>query len=561
MLLLFSEQFSWNNKDVFWKLTALRYYLMVTLKHYIGIDELKDVTVLFKTSLLQHFKESILKELYDINSWDDYAKLDISLVYNLLRNVCKHIPSPTRGWGYDPPSDDVNLGADIERIRSIWNRYCDSETEFMHLDDIFVRMFDKFGRISEDVEVQDSGSEKIMSVELKPECSVNDRVVLTKAIKQVLSSLKKETIVIVKGAVGSGKSTCLKYVDEHYRGKEWEVKWKEEIITLRDLYVQENKKLLLCCDNLFGAYTRGQFASTSEIIEALENPGQEGGGNLKVVLAIHDHVYDELQKSLNIKALQNKRVVIDVNEFSEAEMLLIFNDQRKRGHCTRDLRCWFRNVDFRSLHHALKENPGQIGDPLLTLLYSNFHNLFSENGATQNIVRELGTIYQNMLDNRPELFHILLYIMMVGDHEFKKKLPDWAAELGGINNENVEQNVCHLDAFLVGRIDGQRLQLKHDIFSFALFKFCANHTKYQSLLLQHCQFQMIEEIMRPVSSPAQSDFCVILQEEMIPVLVSRIVGQNLHIYMKSHPLMDNLEFKDLLKNKSSPDVWKTMISN
>lgn len=163
MLLLFSEQFSWNNKDVVWKLTALRYYLMVTLKHYIGIDELKDVTVLFKTSLLQHFKESILKELYDINSWDDYAKLDISLVYNLLRNVCKHIPSPTRGWGYDPPSDDVNLGADIERIRSIWNRYCDSETEFMHLDDIFVRMFDRFGRISEDVEVQDSGSEKIMS--------------------------------------------------------------------------------------------------------------------------------------------------------------------------------------------------------------------------------------------------------------------------------------------------------------------------------------------------------------------------------------------------------------
>lgn len=136
---------------------------MVTLKHYIGIDELKDVTVLFKTSLLQHFKESILKELYDINSWDDYAKLDISLVYNLLRNVCKHITSPTRGWGYDPPSDDVNLGADIERIRSIWNRYCDSETEFMHLDDIFVRMFDRFGKISEDVEVQDSGSEKIMS--------------------------------------------------------------------------------------------------------------------------------------------------------------------------------------------------------------------------------------------------------------------------------------------------------------------------------------------------------------------------------------------------------------
>lgn len=551
-----NEQFSWNNKDVFWKLTALRYYLMVTLKHYIGIDELKDVTVLFKTSLLQHFKESILKELYDINSWDDYAKLDISLVYNLLRNVCKHIPSPTRGWGYDPPSDDVNLGADIERIRSIWNRYCDSETEFMHLDDIFVRMFDRFGKISEDVEVQDSGSEKIMSVELKPECSVNDRVVLTKAIKLVLSSLKKETFVIVKGAIGSGKTTCLKYVDEHYRGNQWEVKWKEEIITSSDLYVQENKKLLLCCDNLFGAYNRGQFASTSEIIKALENLEKGGYGELKVVLAIHDHVYDELQKSPNVKALQNKRVVVDFNEFSDAEMLLIFNDQRKQGHCTRDRRCPFRNVDFRSIQDTLKVNSGQIGDPLLTLLYSNLHDLFNKKEATQNIVRELCIIYQNMSEETPELFHILFYIMMVGIHKLKNKLPDWAFELIGISNEKVEQNVCHLDAFLVGRIDGQGLQMKHNLFNFALFKFCADHTKYQSILLQHCQFQMIEEIMRPVSYSTQSDFCVVLKEEMIPVLVSRVVGQNLHMFMKSHPLMDQSDFTESLRNKTPPNVWK-----
>lgn len=43
-----------------------------------------------------------------------------------------------------------------------------------------------------------------------------------------------------------------------------------------------------------------------------------------------------------------------------------------------------------------------------------------------------------MLENSFELFYILLYIMMVGDYEFKKKLLDWVVELGGINNENVE---------------------------------------------------------------------------------------------------------------------------
>lgn len=160
---MFSEQFSWGNKDLSWKLTALKYYLVVILKHFSGIEELKDVTVIFKTSLLQHFKESVLEDLNNLNTWNDYQKLDMSLVYNLLRNVCKHISPPNRGWGYDPPSDDVSLGADIERIRSILNNYCDGETEFVYMKDVFVRMFDEFGKISKDVEIQDSGSEKISS--------------------------------------------------------------------------------------------------------------------------------------------------------------------------------------------------------------------------------------------------------------------------------------------------------------------------------------------------------------------------------------------------------------
>lgn len=162
-MLSFSEQFSLDNKNLSWKLTALKHYLVVILKHFSGIEELKDVPVIFKTSLLQHFKESVLENVNNLNSWDDYQKLDMSLVYNLLRNVCKHISPPNRGWGYDPPPDDVSLGADIERIRSIWNNYCDGETEFVYMNDIFVRMFDEFGTISKDVEVQDFGSEKISS--------------------------------------------------------------------------------------------------------------------------------------------------------------------------------------------------------------------------------------------------------------------------------------------------------------------------------------------------------------------------------------------------------------
>lgn len=43
---------------------------------------------------------------------------------------------------------------------------------------------------------------------------------------------------------------------------------------------------------------------------------------------------------------------------------------------------------------------------------------------------------------------------MIGIYKFKNKLLDWVFEFEGINNEKVEKNVCYLDVFFVGCIDG-----------------------------------------------------------------------------------------------------------
>lgn len=154
---------AFHAKDLPSKLAALKYSLVVILKHSIKMEELKDVTVLFKRSIVEHFGEALLKSLCNLNSSDDYQNLDTSLVYNLLRNVCKQITLPTQGWGYEPSADDVCLGADIERIRSIWNTFCDGETEFLYLKDIIVRMVDRYGNISDDIEFQDTKRKKILS--------------------------------------------------------------------------------------------------------------------------------------------------------------------------------------------------------------------------------------------------------------------------------------------------------------------------------------------------------------------------------------------------------------
>lgn len=370
---------------------------------------------------------------------------------------------------------------------------------------------------------------------MNPECQEENGVVLTKALKEVLNILELKNCVVVKGAVGTGKSTCLKYVGDLYQRNQWEVKQIDGSITRSHLCV-DGKRKLLCCGNLFGVYNRGNFAQTDEIIKVLDSIEQEGNQELKVVLALHDHVYEELLKSHAIKVFQNKRAMVDFNQSSDAELLLIFNDQRKHGHCANNPKCWFRNVGFESIQDNLKENPGKVGNPILTLLYSNLHDTFAQKKDTQDIVKKLSTIFQNMLENNPELFHVLLYVMFVETHSLDKNMEEWASKLGGLNSSTVEQNVCHLDAFLFVQPDGRRIKIKHELLSFAIFKCCASSKRYLPLLLQHCQFQMIEEIIRPFSTTNQSEFCVILEKEMYPVLNSRIIIEGLFKHLKEHPL-------------------------
>nr|XP_022337632.1 uncharacterized protein LOC111133479 [Crassostrea virginica] len=413
---------------------------------------------------------------------------------------------------------------------------------------ILKRMQERFGDITGNklrVAECNTRKEKITSVELKPDCKVEDSIVLTKGIKDVVEKLEQENFVIVKGVIGSGKSTCLNYIDEYYNRKKWEVKRKEEVITRTDFYVGEKKKILLCCDNLFGAYNRGHFRATSEIIESLENHDKEGDGELKVVLAIHDHVFDELEKSQTINVLQNKSVMVDLNKMAAAENLLIFKEQRKRGHCTRYRQCWFRNIDFARLQATLEENPGFIGDPLFTLIYCNHHDIFTKKEDTRDIMKALCSLFVDMLTKTPDLFHVLVYVMCVKTHDLNSDIPSWAAVLGGLSSEMVQQNIRHLDSFLDCHVDGRTIRMKHDLFNIALFKVYSGHPDYLTFLLNHCHFEMIEEMLRPTSA-IKSEFCVLLSEESFQPLASRLEADALNVIMNNHPLMSNLKFKDLL---------------
>lgn len=177
------------------------------------------------------------------------------------------------------------------------------------------------------------------------------------------------------------------------------------------------------------------------------------------------------------------------------------------------------------------------------------------------MLEELSTIFQNMLENSPDLFNVLLYVMFVESHSLDQNVEEWAFKLGGLNSTTVEQNVCHLDAFLFVQADEREIKIKHEILSFALFKCCASSTMYVPLLLKRCQFQMIEEIIRPTQSPNQNEFCVILREEMYRVLNSRILEEKLTVYVQFHPLMECSKFRYSLYSMtiSEPLICKSLV--
>ena len=122
----------------------LRYPVHI-LKKGLNEKDLKENTVIYSKSIKAHFTAPLISNLQSVQSLDDYSRLDMTVVFTLLQNCCENIKPPKKGWGYEPHSDEVTTGADIERIRLMWNKYCDNDLQFPQLDDVYNRMKDKYG--------------------------------------------------------------------------------------------------------------------------------------------------------------------------------------------------------------------------------------------------------------------------------------------------------------------------------------------------------------------------------------------------------------------------------
>ncbi|XP_062617282.1 uncharacterized protein LOC134278984 isoform X4 [Saccostrea cucullata] len=208
------------------KILMLQGYLTHILKTKLRATELQESTILCSKSIKELFNKYLIKDLNNVRTEDDYDNLDLNLVFALLINFCKDIKPPGMGWGYEPDSDDNSEGADIERIRSMWNQYCDNDHHYPQLEEVYRRMVERYGEIHKRILSENETSEDVRTKHqvliLKKDCTVKDEVVVTENIKSALQLLETSDIVICRGAIGCGKTTAMRYIQKQFQRKTME---------------------------------------------------------------------------------------------------------------------------------------------------------------------------------------------------------------------------------------------------------------------------------------------------------------------------------------------------
>lgn len=323
-------------------------------------------------------------------------------------------------------------------------------------------------------------------------------IVITENISTALKSLISRNVVILKGVIGCGKTNALNAIKNYFQERNWMTAWV--ISENFEGKISHETPTIFFWDNLFGKFGASVFSQdavnkTEKVLKEIESSKQK----TKVVIGIHTHVYDEVKKNLKLHFLHQKNITVEMDKFSDAEALLIFKEQLKKGHCKMDQNCWFKNVGFQSVLDKLSKNQGHIGGPFLSLMYCNHHELFSDGAFSANPVQTLVQHFQRMKRDSSTLFDCLVYLMCVQQHNIEEEPKEWAGHMSAEISKNNLMNLAKTSSLL--QVENKIATPAHELLTTALIK-CAAETKELFLpMLQLCESDVFLQLLRPADSP------------------------------------------------------------
>lgn len=96
-------------------------------------------------------KKRFYKSFKRVIDSENYSNFDINLLYMLLRHLAS-LPPPGKGWGNEPDPSDRSVSANIERIRTIRNKYVAHVSHVSFSSSDFKKITDKIIQVIQELE-------------------------------------------------------------------------------------------------------------------------------------------------------------------------------------------------------------------------------------------------------------------------------------------------------------------------------------------------------------------------------------------------------------------------
>lgn len=331
----------------------------------------------------------------------------------------------------------------------------------------------------------------------------------------------------------------MKYVTEKYRHDGWIVEWIEEFVNescYNRLLERNSENIVICCDNLFGSFgcqvfSAEMFTSFKYYIHSLLTKKT----NIKVLLAVHEHVFDEISPN-HFSFSQKFHVVVEMNNLSTTEALLIYKMQQKKSDIEQE------SIPFDTFMKLYENKSPVVGSPFQTLMISANPGVFGTEAFCNQPFQHLTEQFTDLYYRNEEIFYSFLYIMCVmifdtKEGELKRSIAN--AIYPRLDKNTVEKylNVPDLSPYL--QIDGNCVETKHDVISIALFHTFIMKSKKPWSIFSACDIRGILELIRPDNLHEKlHPFAVLLSKETLheakTVLKTKIGHDKENI--RGHPL-------------------------
>lgn len=359
----------------------------------------------------------------------------------------------------------------------------------------------------------------LTDVKVKPNNVLEDGVIVTQGIANILEKMKSKRVVICRGAIGCGKTTALEYVTKKYREDGWTVEWMEESFDescIERIPKHVREKTVICVDNLFGVFgcqvfVNDLFNKFKRFMREIVNWGKQP----IVLLGIHQHVFEDISPENN-PFPKDKSFFIDLDKMSQSEALQIYklhqeNNKSKQG-----------DISVEDFLRLIEQRSSEVGTPFQTLMMSAAPDVFGNKWFCNQPFQTLTEHFSCLYNTEREMFCSLFYIMCVtifNPSANKLNMDVADAISASLNNNTIANSLSHLVPYT--HDDGNAVEIKHDLIAIALIHALMRKSEYLWTVLKVYDNTRTLELVRPDDPYARPhQFAVPLRREMFTKALS-----------------------------------------